>query len=102
MSALHTVNQSPTTGTALASCLRFAVPGAGIVLIEDAVVAALSESGHRAVLVQALGNHRIFVLSADLQARGLRVDELLEGIHPVDYEGFVDLCAEYSKVIAWY
>ncbi len=101
MATLHTVSQSPFMGTALASCLRFALPGSGILLFEDAVLASVAGSAVNDVIATALAAHRVFVLAPDLEARGIPLERILPGVEPVDHGGFVDLCTEYSKVQAW-
>ena len=44
---LHIVNHSPLSSRNLASCLRFALPGDALLLIEDGVYAATTGSGVR-------------------------------------------------------
>ena len=101
MSILHTVNKSPFEKSSLESCLKYAKGGSAILLIEDAVYAALQGTaiGERLGAVdKELG---VFVLGPDLMARGLVDKPLIENIEVVDYEGFVELAAQYDKVQAW-
>lgn len=100
MATLHTVNISPYAGSALASCLRFAMPGSGILLIEDAVVAAVAGSTWSQALAEAMRDYRLYVLRPDLEARGLS-EKLMSGITVVDDAGFVALTVEHDKVVAW-
>ncbi len=75
---LHILNNQQTTGLALAD------QDDAILLIEDGVY---------------LDSERpSYVLKADLEARGLaaRANQTV-----IDYDGFVDLCTQYSKVITW-
>ena len=51
-------------------------------------------------MLQDLYN-RVRVLSADLEARGIAVADLIPGVEPVDYEGFVDLAVRNDRVHAW-
>jgi tRNA 2-thiouridine synthesizing protein B len=101
MSTLHTVNQSPFAGNCLDSCLKFAGPGAAVLLIEDGVYAALSGTRVERQVRAALDRVKIYVLGPDLQARGLPAGRLIAGIAVVDYAGFVDLAAASRKVQAW-
>lgn len=101
MSILHTVNKSPFERNSLESCLKFATDGAAVLLIEDAVYAALSGTSAEAQVATALDKLRVYVLGPDLEARGFREDRLIAGIGVVDYAGFVDLAAEHDKVQAW-
>jgi len=101
MSILHTVNKSPFEKSSLESCLKYVKANSAILLIEDAVYAALqgTEIGER--LGSAASEVRLFVLGPDLRARGLVDKPLIETIEVVDYEGFVELAAQYDKVQAW-
>lgn len=101
MSILHTVQCSPFEGSALESCLRMAIPGSGIVLLQDAVYAGVSGTAPGRLLEAAMAAHGVYALAADLEARGIARSRLIPRLEVVDYGGFVDLCVEYSKVQAW-
>jgi len=96
MSTLHTVNKSPYERNALKSCLDHLSPGDTVLLIEDGVLAA----GQGGAFVKALADAgcTVCALGPDLSARGVAV---AEGIHVVDYGGFVDLAAAARRVCAW-
>lgn len=100
MSTLHTVNRSPYLDSALASCLRYAAPGSAVLLIEDAVVAAVAGSLWGERLAQEAGEFRLYALAADVAARGLCA-KLMPGIALVDDAGFVALAVAHDKVVAW-
>lgn len=95
---LYTVNKSPFVSGNLESCLRFALSGSPIMLYEDGVYAATTGTRVEALLREALADHAIYALEADLQARGL--PRLIEGVQVVGYDTFVDLVAEHN-VIPW-
>ena len=101
MSTLHTVNKSPFEKTSLAACLDHATEGAAVLLIEDGVYAALTQTGVEAQVEGALDPLKVYALGPDLQARGLSTERVIPGISVVDYAGFVDLAAEHDKVQAW-
>ena len=101
MSVLHTVNKSPFERNALDSCLKFAQPGAAVLLIEDAVYGALTGTSVEDRVKEALANVKVYVLGPDLRARGFSEQRVINGISVVDYPGFVDLAAEHAKVQAW-
>jgi tRNA 2-thiouridine synthesizing protein B len=101
MSTLHTVNKSPFEKTSLAACLSHTSAGSAVLLIEDGVYAAITQTSAEAQVKDALGNVKVYVLGPDLQARGLPEERLIPGISVVDYAGFVDLAAEHDKVQAW-
>jgi tRNA 2-thiouridine synthesizing protein B len=98
---LHTVNKSPFERNTLEACLKRAVPGSAILLIEDAVYAALADTGLADAMSSAAGRFEISVLGPDLAARGLDGSALVDGVKVVDYAGFVDLAVAKGPVQAW-
>ena len=98
---LHTVNRSPFGSDCLQSCLEIAAVDSGIILIEDGVYCALANTELTELISTALTRHKIYVLTPDLQARGI-ADSILAGIETVDYVGFVTLCTQFDKVVSWY
>ncbi len=99
---LHTVNKSPFEKGSLATCLRLAKEGSTILLIEDAVYAAMKDTVIESKITGALKRYRVCALRPDLRARGLDEGRLLNGIKVVDYSGFVDLVAEHDTVQSWF
>jgi tRNA 2-thiouridine synthesizing protein B len=97
---LHIINRSPFQYTTLQSCLEYAQSGDVIVLIEDGVLGAVKGSLFSDRLLKALQHLSIYVLEADLIARGLK-ENCLPGIHCINYEGFVDLTAFHSPIQTW-
>jgi tRNA 2-thiouridine synthesizing protein B len=98
---LHTVNKSPYGTSSLSSCLRLALKGHSILLFEDGIYGALTGTCFETILTEALKRYNIYVLVSDIEARGMRTDDVIEGIKTVDYAGFVDLVAENNAVQAW-
>jgi tRNA 2-thiouridine synthesizing protein B len=98
---LHTVNKSPFRENALESCLRLARSGSAILLYEDGIYAALKGTRFESTITEALKSHAIYVLVADVEARGMRVENVIDGIKPTDYAGFVDLVVENNTVQSW-
>tara|TARA_R110002096_G_scaffold269199_1_gene463013 strand:+ start:67 stop:375 length:309 start_codon:yes stop_codon:yes gene_type:complete len=101
MSVLHVVNKSPYDRNSLESCLRLAKKDSAILLIEDAVYAVLKNAAASDKVSQATSRHAIYALQPDLEARGLKTDNMIDGISLVDYDGFVKLSTEYSKLQSW-
>jgi len=101
MSILHTINKSPFERNSLESCLKFAQPGAAVLLFEDGIYAALTGTSVEAQVKGALATVKFYVLGPDLNARGFSEKRVISGISVVDYAGFVDLAAENAKVQAW-
>lgn len=101
MAMLHTINKSPFEKSTLDSCLRFAKEGASILFIEDGVYAALKGTAVSDKVQGALGKLKLYVLEPDLKARGMDAAQVIEGIEPVDYGGFVDLTVAHDNVHSW-
>lgn len=101
MSTLHTVNKSPYERSSLKSCLDHVAEGDSVLLIEDAVVGARRGGSFVAALKAARSSCAIYVLGADLAARGMKAEDLAEGISLVDYGGFVDLAVTNTRVCTW-
>jgi tRNA 2-thiouridine synthesizing protein B len=98
---LHTVNKSPFEKNSLDTALRLARDGSALLLIEDAVYAAMKGTAVEGKVGDAARRLKVFVLGPDLKARGLEESKVIDGIGVVDYGGFVDLAAENDKVQAW-
>jgi tRNA 2-thiouridine synthesizing protein B len=98
---LHTVNKSPQERNSLESCLRLAMKGSGILLIEDGVYAALEGNQASKQLTERSGDFQFYALEPDIAARGLAGKPLITGCQLVDYDGFVDLVASHDNVQAW-
>lgn len=101
MALLHTVNKSPFERSSLESCLRHAKDGSAILFIEDGVYALISGGEHRSTLKQAAARCSLYALAPDLEARGIRSGQLINGIELVDYHGFVDLVVRHDRVQSW-
>jgi len=94
----YTINKSPFSTNNLESALRIAPAGAPILLYEDGVYAAMPETGSSERVQEALANHPIYALEADLEARGLT--KVINGLQVINYDGFVEL-VEQHDVAPW-
>ena len=101
MAVLHTVNKSPYEKTSLESCLRVALEGSSLLLLEDAVYAAARGSALEERMRETGTRMKVYALGPDLAARGLDPENVVDGIELVDYAGFVDLAASHDNVQAW-
>lgn len=100
MTMLHIVNKSPSECNTFDTCLKHAKAGSSILLIEDGVYAAVKGTAVAQQMKNAMGNHAVYALWPDLEARGMQ-DRAIEGIKLIDYGGFVDLTAAHSNVQSW-
>jgi len=53
------------------------------------------------LLEEVLRDRQVFALGPDLQARGVVVDKVPDGIAIIDYEGFVDLVVAHETTQSW-
>jgi tRNA 2-thiouridine synthesizing protein B len=97
MSMLHLVNKSPYERNSLDTCVAYCREGDVVLLIEDGVYAAV-KTGAASSRLEGLD---VSVLGADLSARGIAEDKLLEGVKVVDYGDFVDLVEANERVQSW-
>ncbi|MCP4538267.1 MAG: sulfurtransferase complex subunit TusB [Chloroflexi bacterium] len=95
---LYTINKSPLMFGNLNSVLRIAPTDNPILLYEDGVYAAVAGAASENTIRQALEQHPVYALQADLEARGLT--SLVDGIQIIDYDGFVEL-VEQHHVVPW-
>ncbi|NOY67195.1 MAG: sulfurtransferase complex subunit TusB [Gammaproteobacteria bacterium] len=100
MTMLHTVNKSPFEKDSLTSCLRLSEDGSTILLIEDAIYAALEGTTISDSIKEALKTKKVFALQEDINARGVK-NKVIDGIEQVDYAGFVKLVTEHDTVQSW-
>lgn len=95
---LYTINKSPLMFGNLKSALRIAPADDPILLYEDGVYAAAKGAASEDTIQQALEQHPVYALQADIEARGLT--SLVDGIQVIDYDGFVELI-EQHHVVPW-
>ena len=101
MGTLHTVNKSPFQNQTLLSCVGHAKDGDAVLMIEDGVYGAATGTAISDTLSNISADVTLYVLGADLAARGIDVGRIVEGVTSVDYEGFVDLAATHDRVQNW-
>jgi tRNA 2-thiouridine synthesizing protein B len=97
---LHTVSKSPHSNNALQSCLRAALPGSCLLLLEDGVYAARRGSAF-AQQINQQPNLDCYVLQPDAAARGL-MEQLAPGIKLATFDDFVRLSTSCHAVQSWY
>ena len=101
MAMLHTINKSPFEKSSLDSCLRVIQAESTLLLLEDAVYAAVEGTTVAEKLRAVSTQCAIYALAPDLKARGLDPATCIDAIQLVDYGGFVDLAAGHDSVQAW-
>ena len=101
MATLHTVNKSPFQNQTLLSCLGHAKAGDAVLMIEDGVYGAMSGTALNDAIANMAADVSLYVLGADLAARGINAGRVADGVISVDYEGFVDLAASHDRTQNW-
>ena len=101
MSILHIINSSPAMHSSLQSCLRVIQKDSAIILIEDAVIAAKKDCHTDQLIKDYCKKINLFVLEPDIKARGIKSDQLIQGVELVDYDGFVRLTVKYEGTQTW-
>ncbi len=97
---LHTVTKSPARDPLLSTCLRLSLPGSAIVLLEDAVYAALDCEANHALLDPYIHDRAFFILLEDLTVRGI-ADKIMPIFTVLDMPALVKLTADCPKLINW-
>tara|TARA_B100000575_G_scaffold105261_1_gene83868 strand:- start:50 stop:352 length:303 start_codon:yes stop_codon:yes gene_type:complete len=98
---LHTVNKSPFEKNSLETCLRLTDQNSTVLLIEDGVYGALKGTKIENLVSESLNNVKMYVLGPDLMARGLDKNSLINNIEIIDYQDFVKLAVENSRIQNW-
>jgi len=101
MGTLNIINKSPFEKRTLEQCLSRIGSGDGVLLIEDAVVAAVGGTAVSNAITAAGSQSKLYVLGPDLDARGFADASLLGDVNIVDYAGFVDLVVKHDRVHSW-
>ena len=94
---LHVISQSPIE-TAVLDRIE---TGDSIIFLENAVLRILQNGDLKEALAQLQPHCRLFVLSDELTIRGIRSEELVNGIEVIDYIGFVDLTVAHELIKTW-
>ena len=94
---LHIISQVPIE----AAIIGRIDSGGTIILIEDAVLSTLRLGEMAEQWLGLLEYHRVCVLEADLDARGVSKGEIVDGLEVVDYRGFVELTVENAVIHSW-
>ena len=99
MSTLHTVNKSPFERGSMVTAFAHVSDGDALLMIEDGVFGARKGAAFARTIEGARCD--IYALGPDLAARGVKTEDLIEGVKVVSYDGFVDLVAGHARVCAW-
>ncbi|MFO6424812.1 sulfurtransferase complex subunit TusB [Motilimonas sp. KMU-193] len=94
---LHTVKQSPFTDLTLSQALASMGPDDLLLLLENGVLGSATQHAYLAQLSELAEQGRLYLVSADLNARGVTAQFGKE----IDYKGFVELVTRAQSSLAW-
>lgn len=97
---LHIISESLLESAVLEQYRTRIGRGHSLLLIEDAVLAVQPNCAVASLIVTIMTHNQIFILTEDLLARGISLDERRK-IKQVNYAGFVDLVTEHERVQSW-
>ena len=94
---LHLIFQSPID----AAILERISSGDDVVFLENSVLRILQKGSLCNTLTQLLKHNRLCVLHDDIEVRGIRADELVNGIEVIDYSELVRLTVKNPQIQSW-
>ncbi len=101
MTTLHTVNKSPFERSSMATAFGHVQEGDSVLIFEDGVYGLRKGAAFAKTIEGNPTPVRVFALGPDLAARGVKADDVIEGVKIVGYDGFVDLVTAHARVCAW-
>lgn len=97
---LHTISTSPVMSDALAVAIRHARAGDSVLLIADAVYAAVAGSIN-AQTISTSDGVEWYAIDEDCDLRGISSAMMLTCVKRIGYAEFVALTLATQKTIAW-
>jgi tRNA 2-thiouridine synthesizing protein B len=98
MTVLHTLN-APPSSSAYTDCVRLLAAGDALLLLGDAVYAAIDDTTACSQLQDTGAD--LYVLEADAHSAGIQ-GRVNKKVVTVDFDAFVALTEKFPKQQAWY
>jgi tRNA 2-thiouridine synthesizing protein B len=95
---LHIIKKSPYESSALEDALSYINQNDIVLLTEDGVYAVKKGGKYEGLLKNAMQKHTVYCLLADIKARGIQENEIIENVKIVDYKGFVEKVIEHNPM----
>ena len=96
---LHIIKKSPYESSAFNDAVNYIGQNDDVVLlVEDGVYAAKKGGKFEGLLRNLTQKNSVYCLLADIKARGIQENELLENIKVIDYKGFVEKVVEHNPM----
>ena len=96
---LHIINAGQSASKLRDGPLELISDTDAILFIENGVYNVVSTRGNKSLLCEIRA--KIYVLTLDLQARGFGEQDIMDHVKAIDYDGFVDLTAQFDSSISW-
>jgi len=94
---LHLVSQSPIASEILARLNT----DDEIVFLDNAVLRLLKTGDTNHILSELLKTHALYALADALTISGISAEELIQGIHIIDYPELVALTVKHPVIQSW-
>lgn len=95
---LHIIKKSPYESSALEDAVSYINQSDIILLTEDGVYAVKKGGKYEGLLKNVMQKNIVYCLLADLKARGIQDNEIIENVKIIDYKGFVEKVAEHNPM----
>ncbi len=95
---LHIVKRSPYESSSLSNAVNYIVQGDIMLLTEDGIYAAKKGGKYESLLKDLMHKNTVYCLLADIKARGIQNEEIIENVKIIDYKGFVEKVAEHNPM----
>jgi tRNA 2-thiouridine synthesizing protein B len=96
---LHIIKKSPYESSAFNDAAGYISHNDDIVLLtEDGIYAAKKGGKFEGQLRSLMQKNVVYCLLADIKARGIQENEIIENVKVIDYKGFVEKVVEHNPM----
>ncbi len=96
---LHIIKKSPYESSAFSDAIKYIGQNDDVVLLtEDGVYAVKKGGKFEDILKNLMQKNAVYCLLADIKARGIQEDEIVENVKIIDYQGFVEKVVEHNPM----
>ena len=95
---LHIVKRSPYESSALSNAVNYLVHDDIMLLTEDGIYAAKKGGKYESLLKNIIQKNEVYCLLADIKARGIQDNEIIENVKIIDYKGLVEKVIEHNPM----
>ncbi len=95
---LHIVKKSPYESSAFSDAINYIEQNDIMLLTEDGIYAAKKGGKFEGALKNLMQKNAVYCLIADIKARGIQENEIIENVKIIDYKGFVEKVTEHNPM----